>query len=100
MTRTSLLLTAALVLGLFAVGLSIAGPDATSTTMVDPFAPACGVQAPLFTFTPFEPLCPAVNANGCSFQDVVCSGYRCCCVYGCAGGSDVGPCWPTNPFPF
>ena len=85
----------------FACGLGgVAAFDSTPMTTAETAETATLIgDAPLVTAAAFAPLCAPTNANGCTFSDIVCNGYNCCCVYSCSGGgTDVGPCQSTSPF--
>ncbi|MEM9556024.1 MAG: hypothetical protein AAGC60_17340 [Acidobacteriota bacterium] len=84
----------ALAVSLSGVGLGDFGPTEPLASTVPT------VSAELFA-TPFGSsglisLCPQIE-GGCTFSDIACSGYNCCCIYSCPDGTAFpANCWLTG----
>lgn len=95
MCRPTLLRLSCLVL-LLGLSATLSGVELSALPEV-PAASGCNLEnagSLDFLGGPFQPLCPATNDEGCSFSDIACAGFNCCCIYACPGGSGaVGPCF-------
>ena len=82
---------------LLGLTLTLSGTE-TSPSPAQTAASACSVAAasgvPGELGGPLVPLCQPTNEDGCSFSDIACAGFHCCCIYACPDGSvSPGPCF-------